>query len=240
MTPELEDKIVRAHPLLFRDRYGDMRSTCMVWGLSCGNGWFQILWDLSEKLEPLIQKFIDDNPNLPCYSCSCSEESHDTQNNKCNTIRHLPFFLGRGMWGFYPVPNWKRDFINSFRKGKYPNFKFFWFNQVRRWMLGKFRKLYRKPNRFFYWLYKKFGIGYNKPCHCKGYKGNYPCASQIKEKFGTLRVYMTHYLPEMEEAISEAERLSAITCEDCGQPGELRQGGWLRTLCDECESKQFS
>ena len=58
-------------------------------------------------------------------------------------------------------------------------------------------------------------------------------AAQVKEKFGTLRFYMTASTDEMEEWIAEAEKDSAVTCEDCGAPGELRGGGWLRTLCSE-------
>lgn len=57
---------------------------------------------------------------------------------------------------------------------------------------------------------------------------------QVKEKFGTLRFYVSHYPAGVHEAVCEAEQRSAVTCEDCGAAGELRQGGWLRTLCDGC------
>ena len=60
-------------------------------------------------------------------------------------------------------------------------------------------------------------------------------AVQVKEKFGTLRFYMSAETDEMEDAIREAERLSAITCEYCGKPGSLRTKGWLFTLCDDCD-----
>jgi hypothetical protein len=60
------------------------------------------------------------------------------------------------------------------------------------------------------------------------------CASQVKEKFGTLRFYMTSETPEMSAVIREAEKASGETCEKCGQPGELRSGGWWVTLCDPC------
>ena len=79
---------------------------------------------------------------------------------------------------------------------------------------------------------------------------------QIKEKFGGLRFYWQvskvtgeededDWLPEAEEDEHRAElahRISLLTqeaedkcekrCETCGEPGELRPGGWLRTLCD--------
>ena len=59
-------------------------------------------------------------------------------------------------------------------------------------------------------------------------------ASQVKEKFGTLRFYLDTYTEEAIEIIREAEEKSAVTCEGCGEAGKLREGSWLRTLCEEC------
>jgi hypothetical protein len=59
--------------------------------------------------------------------------------------------------------------------------------------------------------------------------------SQVKEKFGTLRFYMNYYLKEAEDEIRKAEIESAKTCEDCGKPGKLIKGSWLRTLCKDCD-----
>ncbi|MCS3445936.1 MULTISPECIES: hypothetical protein [Bradyrhizobium] len=60
--------------------------------------------------------------------------------------------------------------------------------------------------------------------------------SQIKEKYGTLRVYWSGALsPEatalVEEAIALAEARSATSCEVCGEPGRLYGDGWLTTRC---------
>lgn len=71
-----------------------------------------------------------------------------------------------------------------------------------------------------------------RTCHCTEYDANYPRASQVKEKYGTLRFYMSSANDKMYDMIEDAESKSAVTCEECGQPGELRGGGWLRTLCD--------
>lgn len=60
---------------------------------------------------------------------------------------------------------------------------------------------------------------------------------QCKEKFGGLRCYVTPETPEMKKLIMEAEAVAWKTCEDCGAHGRLRRGGWIRTLCDECEAK---
>ena len=75
MKQELDNKLVKAFPLLYGDRNAPMQSTAMCWGFP-GDGWFDIIWDLSLKLEPLIQKFIDDNPNMPCGGCGCAKERH--------------------------------------------------------------------------------------------------------------------------------------------------------------------
>jgi hypothetical protein len=67
-------------------------------------------------------------------------------------------------------------------------------------------------------------------------------AAQVKEKFGTLRFYvditgdkpwrdLIYYL------INYAEARSAWTCEQCGEYGKLRPGGWVRTLCDSCHDE---
>lgn len=77
---------------------------------------------------------------------------------------------------------------------------------------------------------------------------------QIKEKFGGLRFYWRLGNSEVEEAddeilvhddelytelsyqlgkvVDRAEEVCGHTCEICGEPGELRPLGWLRTLCD--------
>jgi hypothetical protein len=60
---------------------------------------------------------------------------------------------------------------------------------------------------------------------------------QVKEKFGTLRFYMSFSTGEMEDRIRQAEDHSAVTCECCGAPGETNGVGWLTTLCVTCRSK---
>lgn len=72
---------------------------------------------------------------------------------------------------------------------------------------------------------------------------NWVTASQVKEKFGTLRFYIDTWqiaedkYAEIAAAVAEAERKSKTTCEACGSPeGTLRlQNRYHRvTLCDKC------
>jgi len=134
MHDKLDKKLCQDFPLLYADRNGDVHTTCLVWGFSCDDGWYQLLYDLSSKLEPLIQKFIDEKKYDPdVYEPSC---------------------------------NW------------------------------------------------------------------WPRATQVKEKFGSLRFYMSYATSEMHQLIEEAENLSQVTCERCGQPGKLTGKNWLQCLCE--------
>ena len=78
---------------------------------------------------------------------------------------------------------------------------------------------------------------------------------QIKEKFGSLRIYhsvikVNHDWTIYDEVkyeydfhmasgavygfIDAIEMISNTTCEKCGAPGESRHGGWIKVLCDNC------
>ena len=177
MKKELDEKLVKTFPLLYGDRSAPMQSTAMCWGFSCGDGWFDIIWDLSSKLEPLIQKFIDDNPDLECSACGCEKSRHyayKTRNpGRCLTIHQ----------------NYESD---------------------------------EPPPGNYY------------ACFCDSYRASHPKASQVKEKFGGLRFYMTCGTDEIYDLIEKAEALSYKTCEECGQPGEEKPTSWIRTLCDGC------
>lgn len=57
--------------------------------------------------------------------------------------------------------------------------------------------------------------------------------TQIKEKFGTLRVYVANKKDDVVKAIlRRAEARSAMICEVCGQEGGLiRYDAWVRVRC---------
>lgn len=86
---------------------------------------------------------------------------------------------------------------------------------------------------------------------------------QVKEKYGTLRVYwhfdltevdavrsealeednvnrtLGRYADTVENAIDFSEYLSSKTCEVTGKPGKLYSNGWCVTLCEEEAFKRF-
>lgn len=59
-----------------------------------------------------------------------------------------------------------------------------------------------------------------------------PEVSDVKEKYGTLRLYMIGYEDLHYDIEDAALELSACICDRCGAPGELRPRGWMATLCD--------
>jgi len=94
----------------------------------------------------------------------------------------------------------------------------------------------------------------------------WPRALQVKEKFATLRYYVSTVGDENHEddesagemklesaggmlsfrpvasntnirkLVTEAEQKSAFICADCGQPGEVRHSSWMHVACDKCEA----
>lgn len=64
---------------------------------------------------------------------------------------------------------------------------------------------------------------------------------QVKQKFGTLRVYAHNTSPRIKALIQEAIAESRSTCEMCGAPGKLFQNtGWWVTLCAACAPRNPS
>ena len=56
MNTELQEKIMKECPLLYRDKDLGPRQTLMCFGIEPGDGWFALIMDLSKNLERLIRK----------------------------------------------------------------------------------------------------------------------------------------------------------------------------------------
>jgi hypothetical protein len=57
-------------------------------------------------------------------------------------------------------------------------------------------------------------------------------ATQVKEKFGGLRFYVTGANDRVRGMIDMAEAMSYQTCDVCGNPGKAVNDGWVVTLCE--------
>jgi len=65
---------------------------------------------------------------------------------------------------------------------------------------------------------------------------------QAKEKFGKLRIYIDINEPNynnLTDVLANVEIKSSVICEFCGSHSAhmRKQRHWIRTLCDECDSK---
>jgi hypothetical protein len=134
MREELDKQLTNAFPLLYANRYLKEYRDPISFGFEVHDGWFDLIYKLSEKLEPLIRQYIiahkDDPDNLSYIQ------------------------LGQTWW---------------------------------------------------------------------------PTAIQVKEKFGTLRFYMSECTDEMSRLIDEAESLSGTICDICGKPGEVTNSSGYRS-----------
>jgi len=135
MRDELDKRLCEKYPKIFKNRRGSMNETCMCWGFTHGDGWYDIVESLCSNIQNHVDWKRRQHPEL-------SNEEFDEQ------------------------------------------------HQV--------------------------------------------VAAQVKEKFGGLRFYVDNSDDYIRGAISVAESMSHRTCEDCGNKGHRRAGGWVRTLCDDC------
>ena len=63
-------------------------------------------------------------------------------------------------------------------------------------------------------------------------------ATQVKQKFGSLRFYYSAYEQEIDKIIWKACEQSIKTCETCGSTDKVTlTTGWVSPLCEECMRK---
>ena|SRR3990167_6465960 len=51
MNKDLTNRLVKRFPVLYQDYSSPMSQTCMCWGFDHGDGWFEIIWQLSLAIE---------------------------------------------------------------------------------------------------------------------------------------------------------------------------------------------
>ena len=91
MKKELDEKLVKDFPLLYKDRHVDCMVTCMCWGFETGDGRESLIRELSEKLEALIKAMPEDKQST--YRASQVKEKfgylHFYMTSYTNEIREL-------------------------------------------------------------------------------------------------------------------------------------------------------
>lgn len=100
------------------------------------------------------------------------------------------------------------------------------------WMGGWAKNL---RYRFIHWAITRPGEKYAQTAYYGHENGIAPEILQVKEKFGGLRFYTSGSNDFFNGMVAMAEAASYRICEQCGKPGKPRSGGWILTLCDDCE-----
>lgn len=63
MNKHLEKYFVETYPKIFSEMYGPANKTCMHWGITCGDGWFNLIDSLCGKIQArvdLYEKHLED------------------------------------------------------------------------------------------------------------------------------------------------------------------------------------
>ena len=94
MSPELDDKLVRAFPIIYRDRYTDPKTSNMCFGFEFADGWFNIIWELSEKLESIARKQPEPKPYHPI-----KKEIQPYYHKLKPYVKNKPEFIYKFFWG---------------------------------------------------------------------------------------------------------------------------------------------
>jgi len=53
---KFEKKLYRKFGFIYRKHSLPMSQTCMCWGIATGNGWYQLIWDLSADITKALKK----------------------------------------------------------------------------------------------------------------------------------------------------------------------------------------
>ena len=61
---------------------------------------------------------------------------------------------------------------------------------------------------------------------------------QVKQKYGTLRFYVSYEDDVINDLIKNAMQKSAQICEQCGAEGKLRGDSWIYCACDAHTDKK--
>jgi hypothetical protein len=75
----LEQALVKKYPDIFKEYGGDIRKTCMGWGMTCGRGWFFLIDELCSKVKDMhvTAKQVKEKFGTLRFYASGDEGCHD-------------------------------------------------------------------------------------------------------------------------------------------------------------------
>lgn len=106
MNKELQNKLFEKYPKIFRQKDLSMQETCMCWGITTGDGWYQLIDDLCAQIQ-----------------WRCDHPSYKITNGKLIDILNWPLVKLNN--GLYKVEHWcngefkKRVGFQTWQSGEY-------------------------------------------------------------------------------------------------------------------------
>lgn len=61
MSPELQEKLYAEYPAIFRQKDLSASMTCMCWGITCNDGWFNLIDTLCAFIKYKVEQHGSDN-----------------------------------------------------------------------------------------------------------------------------------------------------------------------------------
>ena len=65
MDQKLQNKLMDKYPKIFIQKELPMTKTAMCWGISCGDGWYDLIDELCENIQNHVQNKNRNNYNIP-------------------------------------------------------------------------------------------------------------------------------------------------------------------------------
>ena len=212
MNQELTQRLVTRFPVLYQDYSSPMTQTCMCWGFDHGDGWFEIIWQLSLAIE--------------------AELNYSWHRKRWFLFKKSSFRRwNRFLYKLSPLQHDKHAQIGSGTAAD----PYRWVLVEKApgdWLARMALKLVdeRGDEDFQSWRGRICRLGFKAFVR---WPETGLAVLQVKEKFGTLRFYCDG-TKAIHRYIRLAERLSSVTCEECGKPGTPSHSGWIQTLCEDC------
>lgn len=136
------------------------------------------------------------------------------------TIVHNYFFCLR--YPFMKAYNvWTREFC-GYSFTEYDAISFGWRKAFGKQMLKDIKRAYKLDKKEYPTLTWKTALQW----------------SQIKSKYGTLRLYASATKRIM-DVLHKYESLSRHYCEQCGNPSKYETSGWIEYLCEDCFGQEM-
>lgn len=90
MNKELDEKLCQKYPLIFRDRRGDMSKTCMCWGFTCDDGWYNIIDNLCGAIQNHIDNRLEQIEWTKKWNDKVNDEDHEWVSFADREEREIP------------------------------------------------------------------------------------------------------------------------------------------------------